>query len=125
MPRGRDRLPFRSTATRCAWCGIMAGNATGIPVYRYRLQRTQYREGLQRSVSMGAIGLCDPCIESVAEAPRDYAGRNGSRKHRHPRLDGGLDEWHLHAAFRAHHAHPSLGPELGTEAEPTPIRRKA
>ena len=108
----------------------MAGNALGVPVYRYRLQRSQYREGLPRSVSVGAIGICDPCIDEYAQAPRDYSGRNTASKHRHPQLTGGgLEEWHTHAAFRPHHRHAELGPEQGTQAEPTPLplrsRRRA
>lgn len=119
MPRGYDRRLFRSTGTRCAWCGIEAGNIQDVPVYRYRLQRSAYRETPgRRSISVGAIGLCDPCIEAIAMPPRDYAGRNSARKHRHPRTDGGLDTWHLHADYRPSHSHTALGPDLGFEVEP-------
>jgi hypothetical protein len=123
--RGRDRRLFRTTGSRCSWCGIEAGNSDEIPVYRYRLQRTAYRDGLPRSENVGSIGLCDPCIDTIALPPRDYTGRNGARKHRHPRLTGGGgDEWHLHAAYRYGHRHDRLGPDLGTEqAEPTPLVR--
>lgn len=126
MPRGRDRRAYRNTGARCAFCGAQAGNIEDVPVYRYRLQRSAYRDTPgAKSISVGAIGLCDPCIALIAEPPRDYTGRNTSRKHRHARLDGGRDEWHQHGGYAPQHRHPALGPELGIEAEPTPIRRRA
>ncbi len=121
MSRGRDRHAYRATGATCMACGIMAGNSLGMPVYRYRLQRTAYREGLAQSTNVGAVGLCDECIERHALPIRDYTGRNTARKHRHLRLAGGADEWHLHADYRPRHRHPSLGPDLGPEAPPTPV----
>jgi hypothetical protein len=121
--RGRDRRLYRSTGMRCAWCGIEAGNSDDVPVYRYRLQRSAYRDGLPRSVSVGSIGLCDPCIDAIAQPARDYSGRNSARKHRHPRTDGSSDEWHLHGDYRAGHRHRALGPDLGHEAPPIELLR--
>ena len=124
MSRGRDRFPYRATGATCMVCGIHAGNSLNMPVYRYRLQRSSYREGgTQKSENVGAIGLCDACITKHAQPLRDYSGRNTAQKHRHLRLEGGEDEWHLHAGYQPRHRHPELGPDRGFEVAPTPIGR--
>ena len=118
---------YRSTGARCAVCGLYAGNSGGIAVYRYRLQRTVYRGSIRRSLSLGSLGLCDPCLKREAEPVRDYT-RRVPATHRHPRLDGSGDEWHGHAGYRPHHRHERLGADEGGEPEPTllvPERREA
>ena len=53
----------------CAVCGLAAGNSMSIKVYRYPLMKHRRREGKQASHYVGAIGLCDRCIEDNASVP--------------------------------------------------------
>jgi hypothetical protein len=107
--RGPDRRPRRSGA-QCAICGLWAGNSRDIPVHRYRLQRSQYESGRQRSQSVASIGLCDTCIREKGGPVREYQGQRPIR-HRHPTLDREAHEWHMHADFTPRHEHDQLGPE--------------
>jgi hypothetical protein len=116
MARGRDRRLYRTTGATCALCGRHAGNAEDVPVYRYRLQRTAYGGGRRRSLSLGTLGLCDPCLYRAAEPVRDYSRRLPGY-HRHPRLDGSGDEWHAHAGYLPMHRHDRLGADEGGEPE--------
>jgi len=110
MPRGHDRKMYRHTGATCLMCGRYAGNIEGVPVYRYRLQRSNYEGGSRKSINVGSIGMCDPCIDRYSLPIRVYNYRHAPVRHRHIKIDGGETEWHMHPDYVPLHRHPELGP---------------